>query len=644
MIPRRRFLQLTAVAGGAHLLSPAGAHAATGSPAEGTLTDLGPASVSSPLGNGEFVDGVLYAGTRGLSPNVVGAYDLAADAVTGHVDIPTGIGVWAMCAVGTDVYVGTHSRSDLYKLDTLSGAVSQVGTYPYAYIWNLASSPDGKVYLAVSDPGRIVEYDPATGTSRDLGVTVEGEAYARSVAADDTTVYVGVGAHAHLIAIDRATGTKRDILPAQLAARDFVASLAVSDTHLAGGISSNGELLVISKSDPADHRVVTTGEKYVPSVLIHDGYVYFTGRPSGAFYRCPLGGGAVENLGVAVAEAATHRLLAHEGRVYGVQDGAVVVYDPADGSLGYVSLVQRGFKAAPEQPMSVHSDGRRVYVGGKGGADVHDVAAGTRTRLGIPGEPKTALTVKDTTYLGVYTQGLLYSHRAGQAEARLLAKTGNQQDRPRDLGHDPLTGLIAMTTQPEPGQLNGALSVYSPHTGKMDTYRPVVDRQSLYAVTCRLGIAYLGTNVQEGLGLPPVTTTARLAAFDLRSRKLLWQLEPVPGAKVIPGLAHTPLAVYGVTDGGTLFEYDLLRRKVTRTVQVGSKGSDLLIAGRVGYTTDGDAIYKIDLVTLKVTAIADGLAGEWFGGEPKLSLDPARKALYGLRGRNLVQIAITGRR
>lgn len=642
MIQRRRFLQLTAVAGGSALLPAAPAHAHTA--IEGEVTVLGPASVTSALGNGEFVGGVLYAGTRGLSPNVVGAYDLARDTVTGHTDIPTGIGVWAMCAVGTDVYIGTHGRSDLYRLDTLTGALSKVGAYSHPYIWSMASSPDGKVYLAISEPGRVVEYDPATGTSRDLGVIVEGEAYARSIAADATTVYAGIGAHAHLIAIDRATGAKRDILPAELAARDFVASLTISDTHLAGGISSNGEVLVMSKSDPSDFRVLTTGEKYIPSVLLHDDHVYFTGRPTGTLYRCRLDGGEVETLGVALPEAATHRLLAHEGRVYGVQDGAVFVYDPADGSLDYVNLVQRGFRAAPEQPMSVHSDGRRVYVGGKGGADIHDLKAGTSTRLGIPGEPKIALTVRDVTYLGVYTQGLLYAHRAGEPSATLLAKAGNQQDRPRDLAHDALTGLIAMTTQPEPGQLNGALSLYSLRTGKLDTYRPVVERQSLYAVTCRAGVAYLGTNIQEGLGLPPVTTTARLAAFDLRARKLMWQIEPVPGAKVIRGLAHTPLAVYGVTDTGILFEYDLLRRKVTRTVKVGAKGSDLHVSGLVAYTTDGDAIYKIDLVTFAVKTIASGLAGEWFGGEPKLALDPSRRALYGVRGRDLVRIAVTGRR
>ncbi|WP_188187360.1 hypothetical protein [Nonomuraea sp. SYSU D8015] len=652
MIPRRRFLHAAAATTAAATLTapPAQARAAARETVppkpEGTITDLGPASVASPLGNGEFIGGVLYAGSRGLSPNVVGAYDLTQDSVTAHIDIPTGIGIWAMCRSGTDVYVGTHARSDLYKIDTTTNQATKVAEYPDQYIWTMASSPDGKVYLGTSQPGRVWEYDPSTGTSRDLGQPAPGEAYVRSIQADDRYVYAGVGANAHLIAIDRVTGEKRELLPQALADRDWVASLAMSGTHLAGGMNSLAELLVLDKAAPENYEVVKAtapGEKYIVSVLIHDDHVYFAGRPSGTLYRYGLTTGKLEVLGVPYFEAATHRLLAHEGRVYGVQDSAVFVYDPATGSLDYRNLVQRGFRAAPEEPMSVHSDGRRVYVGGKGGADLHDLATGQVTRLAIAGEPKTMLTVDGSTYLGVYTQAALYAHRAGEREATLIARTGNQQDRPRDLAFDARTGLVVMPTQPEPGHMNGALSLYSPRTGAYETYRPVVERQTVYSVAARHGVAYLGTLIQEGLGLPPLTTTARLAAFDLVRRKLLWQVEPVPGARHISSLSLGRTALYGMASTGEVFEFDLLRRKVTRTLKVGAKGGELFVTGRVAYCSDGDKIVKIDLIRFTATPIVEGLAGQWFGGEPKLALDPSRRALYAVRGRNLVRVAITGR-
>lgn len=661
MIPRRRFLQAAAASTAALALPAAPAFAAaevateaatepatetetaTGVP-EGTVTDLGPASVASPLGNGEFVGDVLYMGSRGLSPNVVGAWDLTKDSITAHFEIPTGVGIWAMCKVGTDVYVGTHSRSDLYKIDTLTGVTTKLAEYPDHFIWTMCASPDGVIYLGMSEPGRVVEYDPATKVSRDLGQPVPGEAYVRSIQADATHVYAGIGTNAHLIAIDRKTGEKRDLLPAELADRDWVSSMASSDTHVAGGVLSLAELLVVEKANPANYKIVKAtapGEKYIVSVLIFDGWVYFAGRPSGTIYRYEIATGTYEVLGVPFPEAATSRILEHQGKVYGLQDSGVFVYDPANGTMDYRSHVQRGFRAAPEAPMSVHSDGERVYVGGKSGADIHDLATGKVTRLPIPGEPKTMITVKGTTYLGVYTQASLYSHRAGDPEAELLFRTGHNQDRPKDLCHDRVTGLIAMPTQPEPGHQNGALDIYDPSTGKLDTYRPVVARQTVFSVTAYLGTLYLGTSTQEGLGAPPVTPTAKLAAFDLRTRKVTWELEPLPGVAAITDLAHTPLAVYGITNTGVLFEYHLVKRKITRTLKVNGRGGDLLIAGFTAYTSDVDAVYRIDLKSFTSEKIVEGLASDWFGGGSKLNIAPDNRSLYAIRGRNLISIAIS---
>ncbi|SDU72809.1 ligand-binding sensor domain-containing protein [Jiangella alkaliphila] len=649
MIPRRRFLQAAAATGAAvavPAVSSLPASARPSSPAEGTVTDLGPASVASPLGNGEFVGDVLYMGSRGLAPNVVGAWDLGTDTIATHVEITTGIGIWAMCKVGTDVYVGTHSRSDLYRIDSISGEVSKLAEYPDHFIWTMAASPDGKIYMGMSEPGRVVEYDPATGASRDLGQPAPGEAYVRSIQADDTHVYAGIGANAHLIAIDRQTGEKRELLPAELLDRDWVSSMHISATHIAGGLNSTAELVVLDKADPSSYRIVkasAAGEKYTVAVLIHDGWVYFAGRPTGTVYRVPVDGGEPEVLGVPFPEAQTVRLLEHGGRIYGLQDPGIFVYDPATGSMDYVSHVQRGFRAAAEAPMSVHSDGKVIYVGGKSGADLHDLASGEVTRLPIPGEPKTAITVDGTTYLGIYTQAALYSHRAGDAEAELLFRTGQNQDRPKDLAYDRATGLIAMSTQPEPGHPNGALDLYDPRTGRLDTYRPVIERQTVFSLTAVAGTLFMGTSTQEGLGSPPVTPTAKLAAFDLRTRTVTWELEVLPGIGAIMDLAHTPRAVYGITNTGVLFEYSLVQRRITRTMQVSERGGDLLIAGFTAYTSDVNAVYRIDLVPFTAKKIVDGLASDWFGGGSRLNIAPNGRALYALKGRDLVSIAIRPR-
>ncbi|WP_336217074.1 PQQ-binding-like beta-propeller repeat protein [Nonomuraea sp. LPB2021202275-12-8] len=640
----RRLLALTA----ALLLPglPATVHAESvtsrcGPPRE-PITSFGPASVTNALGNAEFVGDTFYTVTRGLSPNVVGAYDVAADEVTAHHDIPTGIGAWAMTKVGTDIYVGTHIPSDLYKLDTLSGQVTKVASFEDHFIWNITASPDGKVYLGMSETGRVVEYDPATSGTRDLGAAVPGEQYVRSIAADATTVYAGVGSHAHLVAIDRATGAKREISPPELASRDFVASMTMNDTHLAMGISSQGELLVLNKADPGDYRIAAApGEKYVTAVAFLGEYVYFTGRPTGTLYRYHLETGAVEALGVPYPEAGTQVLHAHDGKIWGTQDGAVFVYDPATGELEHRNLVARGMRAGPEQPMTVFSDGSYVYVLGKGGMQVH--REGVSHRIGMPGEPKSMVQVDGRLYLGVYTQALLYGHDPGTGEATRLAGIGNRQDRPRDMAYDADTGLIVIGTQPEPGQANGALSLYDPGTGELDVRRPVVPDQSVYSVAAADGTAYVGTYIQEGFGLPPKTSTARLAAYDLRERELLWQIEPVPGATYIADVVRHRGRLYGVTDTGVLFEVDPVRRQVTRTAKVGGFGGDLAIQGGRLYgisgevVSRGDRVYRMDLRTFTARTLADGLAGDWFDGA-KLAAEPGGCGLYTLRGRDLVRI------
>ncbi|MGH3659885.1 MAG: hypothetical protein ACRDUA_24865, partial [Micromonosporaceae bacterium] len=321
-------------------------------------------------------------------------------------------------------------------------------------------------------------------------------------------------------------------------------------------------------------------------------------------------------------EAATHRILVHGDKVYGLQDfGAAFVYHKSTGELEYRSLVARGFRAAPEQAMSMLADGERVYVSGKNGAQVHDLATGEQSRWVLPGQPKSWVSVDGKVYAGVYTQALLYCYTPTDGGSEIVARIGNQQDRPRDMAYDSDRGLLVTGTQPEPGHRNGTVSLYDIADDKLDVYRGLIDRQSIYSVAVGHDVAYLGSYVQEGFGLDPVHDTASLAAFDLDSRKVRWQLDPVPGAQYIAGLTTFGGRVYGVTDTGVLFEVDPERRTVLRTTKVADTGGDLLVKGAVLYGTDGERVYKVDPRSLQVSTVTDGLAGDWFDGA-KLAADP----------------------
>src|SRR5689334_5558193 len=121
------------------LVVPAGA-AQADSPAPGTVTDLGPASEVTSVYGSELINGTIYTATGGVSPTVVGGFNLAAQKVTQRYELPTGGGAWATAAAGTDLYVGTYEPGDLYRIDTTGTSVTKVASVaPDTYIWALAT-------------------------------------------------------------------------------------------------------------------------------------------------------------------------------------------------------------------------------------------------------------------------------------------------------------------------------------------------------------------------------------------------------------------------------------------------------------------------------------------------------------------------
>ncbi|MFI6299700.1 PQQ-binding-like beta-propeller repeat protein [Nonomuraea sp. NPDC050790] len=610
-----------------------------------TVEDLGPASSVTSISGAEFVGDKLYLGTGGIKPTRIGAYDPAQRKVTSITDLPSGDGTWATAAVGSDLYVGTYSPGDIHKVDTTTGTATKVADVkPDNFIWSMDAAADGKIYAGTYPGGRVVEYDPATGQTRDLGQAAAGEQYVRSIAVDDTTVYAGVGAKAHLVAIDRATGAKKEILPPELADRTFVGTLALENGLLAAGLSATGDLLLMETADTSKHVLVDApGDSYVTAIGIDaaNNDVYFGTRPSGTLYRYDRDSAKLDKLAVPYDGAAFNRIFVRGGKLVGALTSSVVEYDLATGELTGVDLTQAGMPPAPELPMAIAVAGDRVLVSGKAGIQVHDPAAGTSTRTFLPGEAKAMTPVGDQVYLSVYTLAYLFKMRHDGTGLTRLTRAGAEQNRPLDAHYDRLTRRLLMGTQPEYGLHGGALALYDPRRNAVETFRGVVPNQSVRSVTSFAGTAYLGSEIQGGLGTTPVEKEARLAAFDLFTKKTRWSVVPVPGATRISDLVVRHGKLYGLASTGVAFEFDLLRRKVTRTVPVPllSSGSGTLIeaGGRI-YGSDGKRIYRLDPRAMTVTTVVDGLAGQAYGDQPLLAAAPGGRTLYALKARNLVRI------
>lgn len=607
-----------------------------------TVTDLGPASSVTVLNASEAIGDTIFLNNGGVSPIVVGAYAPDQERVTRHYTLPTGQGAWATAAVGTDLYVGTYCPADLYRVDTCGRSVTKVAEVsPDTFIWAMATSPDGKVYGGTYPRGRVFEYDPATGATRDYGPAVPGEQYVRSIAVDDTTIYAGVGTRAHLVALDRVTGHKRDILPAEFADRTFVAALALDDGLLAAGLSPTGTVLLIDTAEPCRYEVVQAPhDSYITAITIDAARndVYFGTRPSGTLYRYDRDTATLTTLVVPYDGASIGRIIVDGRTLRVVLTGGILTYDLETGEHVAVDITEAGMPPAPELAMAIATDGPRVYVSGKAGVHVHDLTTGTSWRVFLPGEAKVLTPVHGEMWLSVYTLAYLFRMRPGEKPVRVTTM-GNGQTRPLDAAYSPSDQVLVVGTQPEYGEYGGALGIYAMENGELDVYRDVIPDQSIRSVVIHDRRVYLGGSIRNGLGTKPRQPEAKLAEFDLATRTVRHTTVPVPGAEEIVALVAMRSHLYGGTETGLLFEYDLARRMVTRTGQVSNGRSALVTVDDTIYGADTDHVFRLDETTLSTTTVLDDLRTDSFSG-PMIAAAPDGSALYVVRGRNLVRVGL----
>jgi hypothetical protein len=201
-----------------------------------------------------------------------------------------------------------------------------------------------------------------------------------------------------------------------------------------------------------------------------------------------------------------------------------------------------------------------------------------------------------------------------------LATIGHDQIRPRDMEYVRGDGLLAIGTQPQYGKLGGALALSALDTGSLDVYRDVVQDQSIASVASVHGVVYLGSEIYGGTGSTPVAKEGHLAAFDLATRRKLWEIAPVPGAPGIDHLAVVGDRIYGTTSRGTLFVVDRRTHAVLATERAGAGEVDLAVKNHVVYGINRQELFWIDPETFAKHVVADGLGADPFAF-PQLATD-----------------------
>ncbi|SEG97234.1 PQQ-like domain-containing protein [Nonomuraea solani] len=612
---------------------------------------FGPASVTGAIVGAAVHEGRAYVVARGQKPPVLAEIDLATRKVVRSVRLPdapaTGEpeGGWATAVSGGKVYVGTYPVPDLYSFDPATGEVAHLATLGRngGFVWSLAAAPDGTLYAGTYPDGRVKEYVPATGAIRDFGVLAAGERYVRAVAADAVNVYAGLLDKGRLVAIDRATGAVKELAQG-------TAGIGVVADHGDRVLAVSGPTLIDVRKDGTDIRRVALGSGSLDALTVApDGTVYGTSRPDGAVHRYRTGDGAITKVADPPSQDDETRRLAlvDDHTLVGFSgSGGMWSLDLRTGVPDFTDLIEAGLPSGPERPQSMLLvPGRAVYVGGHFFMDVRDLRTGKQRRFRVPGEPKDLVRRGDKIYAAIYPSGQIISIDLRTDRVRGVAHLGHDQQRPWDIEYDPVTDKLLVASAPLGGRLEGALSVIDPRTGRVDSYLGVIPGQSLMSLSLdsRRGVVYLGGDVLGGGGVTPVKTTASVAAFDLRTRKVRWQADPVPNMRTFQDIKVHDGLLYGVykRDSGAWIALDLATRTVKHQGTLSGYGELTVHRGKVFASTffGGGNAYELGAETRH---LATGLGDDWYTN-PQLHFEPGSWRAWALSGRHLARIDLDPR-
>ncbi|MEV0389088.1 hypothetical protein [Nonomuraea sp. NPDC050643] len=643
----------TAAPAQAVTLSPAAAQAVSRGPScdRPRVETFGPASVTGAIVGAVVHEGKAYVVTRGQKPPVLAEIDLSTRKVVRSVFLPdapaTGEpeGGWATAVSGGKVYVGTYPVPDLYRFDPATGEVAHLGSFGRngGFIWSLAAAPDGTLYAGTYPDGRVKEYVPATGAVRDFGVLAAGERYVRAVAADAENVYAGLLDKGKLVAINRATGAVKELAQG-------TAGIGVVADHGDRVLAVSGLTLIDVRKDGTDARHVPLGSGSLDALTVApDGTVYGTSRPDGAVHRYRTGDSALTKVAEPPSQDDETRRLAlvDEHTLAGFAgSGGMWWLDLRTGRSEFTDLIEAGLPTGAERPQSMLLvPGRAVYVGGHFFMDVRDLRTGDKRRFRVPGEPKDLVRRGDKIYAAIYPSGQIISMDLRTDKVRSLGRLGNDQQRPWDIEYDPVTDKLLVASAPLGARLEGALSIVDPDTGQIDSYPGVIPGQSLMSLSLdsRKGIVYLGGDVLGGGGVPPVKTSASVAAFDLRSRTVRWQADPVAGLRTFQDIKVHGGLLYGLykRDSGTWIALDLATRTVKHQGTLSGYGELTVHRGKVFASTffGGGNAYELGT---EAKHLATGLGDDWYTN-PQLHFEPGSWRAWALSGRHLARIDLDPR-
>jgi streptogramin lyase len=457
---------------------------------------------------------------------------------------PEGPGAWALIA-GPDgrIYLGTWDGGLVLRFDprqpekgiVVAGKPSATETY----LWQYDIGKDGKLYACTYPEAKLVSFDPKTDVTEDLGRMHPTEMYSRSLAVGPNgKVYVGIGtAKGDLVVFDPATKEHRSMLPPGLEGARGWSTVGVS-RRIDGNVYAEFGTNLMRLDDEQVTPVKSAPER--PGLQLKDG------RRITAFER---GRFTIEDPTTGKTVRRTFKYEANGDLIF------VVGVGPSNCVYGSTAMPLEIFRYDPGQRRSEH-------LGAMAAGEVYSMLENAG-KLYLCYYPGSVMTLYDPA-----KADWNYGTASGCNPVN-LGGVGDGHLRPRAMIYGP-DGLICVGSEPPYGQLGGALGFWDPkQNSTIENYRNVVTNQSIVSLAwdARSGLLFGGSGNYGGGGTKPVEKEARFFGFDCATRKKLFEVPIVPGARNYPATATINGKVF-TTVGDKLFEFDPKTTAVVKTVRL----------------------------------------------------------------------------
>jgi hypothetical protein len=456
--------------------------------------------------------------------------------------------------VGSDnnVYFASTINGVLYRYLPDENRMETIGKNPSDdFVWDIKSSTDGKIYGATYDESKVFEYDIESNSFKDLGPMKEGQKYARGIGVTDKYLYTGIGTIAGVVRYDRATGEKKEIFIPTSGDSGTISEIAIYGGKLF--VHAGSKLFVMDEATQQHIRTISFQSKISPPSPHNPDLIYY--KLQDQLFSYNMASDTVEKVENIPSLPGSTAAKAHSWLT--LSTGETVL-------AGMTAFTDSFFFNPETKEYSVHFpdvdaqgavinavaaiDGK-VYSGGyQRGLSIYDEKqqAYTYTNFSFH-QPEGIKELDGKVYFGTYSGAKMYRYdpklpieydEYGKANPGLYLDIEADQDRPYAMTSG--DGKLFIGTFPVYGKHGGALTILEEKaeengdiTAESQTYRSIVENQSIFGLAYKDGKVFGGTSIHGGLGSNPVETEAKMFVFDVEKGEKIAEFTPeIPGLDV----------------------------------------------------------------------------------------------------------------